>query len=79
MPTREVFDKYLEYLKLSLGDRRTYYRSTNLDLDAWLVLKFGYTSIVDREVPEELPEEEPRDILEEQLREMEEKLKRLTK
>ena len=49
LPTRAVFAKYLEYLQLSgAGKIRDDFRWNNLDLDDWLVLKFGFTPIAEQ-------------------------------
>jgi hypothetical protein len=48
VPSRDVFDKYLEYLSLPEGNARKNYRFENIDLDDWLVIKFGYTPIRDQ-------------------------------
>ena len=48
VPSREVFAKYLDYLKIDSRQAklRDDFRWNNLDLDDWLVLKFDYTSVV---------------------------------
>ena len=48
VPTREVFTKYQEFLGLIEGKPRDDFRWDNRDLDDWLVLKFGYTPIMEK-------------------------------
>jgi len=77
VPTREVFNKYLRYLELE-GKRRSQFRLDNLDLDKWLVLKFGYTPIEEQEIkPEKKEPEKPEGTIEESLEDMREKLSSL--
>ncbi len=86
VPPREVFEKYQKYLDLPQGKRRDDYRWDNLDLDAWLVLKFDYTPIVEKRRRAELtPTEKATEEIQEREREFEEsweevekKLKELT-
>uniref|UniRef100_A0A6M3K9Z4 Uncharacterized protein n=1 Tax=viral metagenome TaxID=1070528 RepID=A0A6M3K9Z4_9ZZZZ len=55
VPTREVFTKYLEYLKLSkAGKIRDDFRWENLDLDNWLVQKFKFVPITEQKRREAL-------------------------
>uniref|UniRef100_A0A6M3XEJ8 ParB-like N-terminal domain-containing protein n=1 Tax=viral metagenome TaxID=1070528 RepID=A0A6M3XEJ8_9ZZZZ len=55
VPTREVFAKYLEYLKLSkAGKIRDDFRWENLDLDNWLVQKFKFVPITEQKRREAL-------------------------
>ncbi len=49
VPSREVFRFYQVYLSLPKGDMRTNYRIDNPELDDWLVLAKGYTSVGDKE------------------------------
>lgn len=60
VPTRAVFDLYKTYLGLPSGKPRYDFRAKHLDLDAWLVLKFGYKPISERgeEGAEKTPWEE---------------------
>jgi len=48
VPTREVYALYQTYLGLPSGNPRYDFRAKHPDLDAWLVLKFGYKPIGDR-------------------------------
>lgn len=48
VPTRAVFNLYKTYLGLPKGQDRLDFRVKHPDLDAWLVLKFGYTAASDR-------------------------------
>ena len=48
VPTREVYNLYKTYLGLPTGTPRYDFRAKHLDLDDWLVLKFGYKPIQDR-------------------------------
>jgi ubiquinone/menaquinone biosynthesis C-methylase UbiE len=74
VPTREVYKKYLVYQGLPEGKRRDDYRFDNLDLDAWLVRKFGYVSITEQKRREELT---PREEMAEREKEFEESLEEL--
>ena len=49
VPSREVFRLYQVYLSLPVGGMRTNYRIDHLDLDDWLVLAKGYTSVEDKQ------------------------------
>jgi len=85
VPTREIFDKYLEYQKLPKGKRRDDFRWENQDLDAWLVLKFNMTPITEKFRRRELTptEEFKEEVLgkenefDDAMRELEELLKEL--
>jgi len=48
VPTRPVFELYKTYQGLPRGKARDDFRAQHLDLDAWLVLKFGYKPIGSR-------------------------------
>jgi len=48
VPTREVYALYQTYQGLPSGTPRLDFRAKHPDLDAWLVLKFGYKPITDR-------------------------------
>ncbi len=48
VPTRAVFNDYLNYLALPHLAAKDDFRAENLELDAWLVLKFGYTPIAEK-------------------------------
>ena len=48
VPTREVWNLYQIYQGLPSGTPRLDYRAKHPDLDAWLVLKFGYKPISGR-------------------------------
>ena len=48
VPSREVFNLYKIYEGLPSGNPRYDFRAKHLDLDAWLVLKFGYKPIEER-------------------------------
>jgi len=48
VPNREVWSLYQQYQNLPSGTPRLDFRAKHLDLDAWLVLKFGYKPIEDR-------------------------------
>jgi len=48
VPTREVWNLYQTYLGLPTGTPRYDFRAKHPDLDAWLVLKFGYKPISGR-------------------------------
>jgi len=48
VPTREVWSLYQTYQNLPSGTPRLDFRAKHPDLDAWLVLKFGYKPIEDR-------------------------------
>jgi len=60
VPTREVFTLYQTYLGLPTGKPRYDFRAKHPELDDWLVLAKGYTSIGDRGNPgaEKTPWEE---------------------
>jgi len=45
VPTRQVWTQYVEYLALPTGQPRRDFRAAHPELDAWLVVKFGYTPI----------------------------------
>ena len=84
VPTREVFKKYLYYLKLGTDANRKIYRTENLDLDAWGVSKFGWKSITEQNIRSELTAAERRaedfaiwmEDIEERLRKLREPLRR---
>ncbi|GAH07869.1 unnamed protein product, partial [marine sediment metagenome] len=48
VPTREVWNLYQTYLGLPSGTPRYDFRAKHPELDAWLVLKFGYKPIKER-------------------------------
>ncbi len=50
VPSRAIFAKYLQYLQIDSrqGKLRDDFRFENLDLDDWLVLKFGYTPVTEK-------------------------------
>jgi len=56
VPTREVFNKYLEYLAIDsrLGKAREDYRAHNKDLDAWGVIAFDWVPISEKKRKEAL-------------------------
>ena len=49
VPSREVFSLYLRYLKLPHLKAKDDFRMAHLDLDAWLVWKFDYTPVEEKE------------------------------
>jgi len=85
VPTRDIFAKYLEYVKLPTGKRRLDYRYENPSLDAWMVLKFGLVPAAEQKRRAELTptEEFLEDVtkaeaeFDEAMRELEELLKGL--
>ena len=52
LPTRKVFDKYLEYVQLLTDSQKRQYRWDNEDLDAWGSIRFGWTPINRQPNPE---------------------------
>jgi len=48
VPTREVYALYQTYQGLPSGNPRYDFRAKHPDLDAWLVLKFGYKPVAER-------------------------------
>jgi len=54
VPTRTVFDKYLNYLAEPHAKAKKDFRLGNLDLDAWGVIAFGWTPILEQKRREEL-------------------------
>jgi len=77
VPTEKVFLKYRDYLDLPVGSQRNILRWENLDLDAWLVLKFGYVPIKEKLEKKPVVEERELTELEESLAEMRERLEEL--
>ena len=74
VPSREVFDKYLDYLKIETATERDTFRWNNRDLDDWLLLTGKVSiSIVEKRRRAALT---PRERALEEFREKEEKLTR---
>lgn len=48
VPTRDVFTEYLAYLQQPTLFAKDAFRLGHLEFDAWLVLKFGYTPILEK-------------------------------
>lgn len=78
VPSRAIFDKYLEYLQEDTGKKRQDYRFENLDLDDWLVFSKGYKPIKEQERRKELtPRERMEEDWAERQREIEKRLRAL--
>ncbi len=54
VPTRQVYTKYQTYQDLVTDKDKKVYRLANLDLDEWGVIVFGWKSITEQKISEEM-------------------------
>ena len=72
VPSREVFDLYVQYEKLPSGKPREDFRFEHRDLESWGQEAFGWTSITEKRRRADLT---PAERTEEELRRLEDLLK----